>query len=406
MRIAMVSEHASPLATLGGVDAGGQNVHVAALATALARRGHTVVVHTRRDDPALPRRVPLAPGVTVDHVAAGPPEPLPKDELLPYMGVFARDLAAQWRAFAPDIVHTHFWMSAVAGLAAAPAVGAPVVHTFHALGAVKRRHQGARDTSPPARRAIEADIARRVDRVVATCTDEVFELLRIGADRRRVTVVPCGVDLERFGPGGPVAARRPGRHRLVAACRLVERKGVGDAVAALPALPDAELHLAGGPPASALASDPEATRLRALADGLGVGDRLVLHGRVERDAMPALLRSADAVVCAPWYEPFGIVPLEAMACGVPVVATAVGGQIDSVVHGVTGVHVPPRDPAALAAALGDLLERPARCAELGRAGLERAHRLYDFRRVAAATSDVYDEVAGASARSARRKVGA
>jgi len=154
--------------------------------------------------------------------------------------------------------------------------------------------------------------------------------------------------------------------------------------------------VAGGPDAAALGADPEARRLRALAERRGVADRVVLRGRVERDAMPALLRSADAVVCVPWYEPFGIVPLEAMACGVPVVASAVGGQIDSIVHGVTGLHVPPRDPAALAEALRTLLADAELRAELGRQGHRRA-RSYDFDRIGAATRDVYDAVARGAA---------
>jgi len=405
MRIAMVSEHASPLAVLGGVDAGGQNVHVAALATALGARGDRVVVHTRRDATALPRRVRLAPGVEVDHVDAGPPCAVPKDELLPAMEAFADDLRACWREDPPDVVHTHFWMSALAALDAARGLGIPVVHTFHALGVVKRRHQGAADTSPPERIAAERAVALACDRVIATCTDEVFELVRLGADRHRISVVPCGVDVAHFTPDGPREPRRDDRHRLVAACRLVERKGIADAVAALVDLPGTELHVAGGPDAAELDVDPEAHRLRARARALGVGDRLVLRGRVSRAAMPALLRSADAVVCAPWYEPFGIVPLEAMACGVPVVASAVGGQIDSVVDGVTGVHVPPRDPAALGAALGELLDHPERRAELGAAGVERARRRFAHDRVAAATREVYGEVVrarrGASARGRR-----
>src|SRR3954452_14657103 len=203
MRIAMVSEHASPLAVLGGVDAGGQNVHVAALATALGRRGDEVVVHTRRDDATLPRRGRLAPGVDVDHVRAGPPTALPKDELLPHMDAFASDLREQWSAQRPDVVHTHFWMSAVAALTAARPLGIPVVHTFHALGTVKRRQQGANDTSPAERLGLERWIAGAVARIVATCTDEVFELLRMGADRRAITVIPCGVDVDRCTPLGP-----------------------------------------------------------------------------------------------------------------------------------------------------------------------------------------------------------
>jgi glycosyltransferase involved in cell wall biosynthesis len=392
MRIAMVSEHASPLAVLGGVDAGGQNVHVAALATALGARGDEVVVHTRRDDPDLPRCVPLAPGVVVDHVDAGPPCEVPKDELLPYMAGFAGELQALWAVERPDIVHAHFWMSGLAALRAARPLGIPVVHTFHALGVVKRRHQGGKDTSPPSRLDTERGIAERADHLIATCTDEVFELLRLGADRRRISVVPCGVDVERFTPDGPVEPRRPDRHRLVAACRLVERKGIGDVVAALAGVPDAELHVAGGPEQRALDADPEASRLRRLAVEHGVGDRLVLRGRMSREAMPALLRSADAVVCAPWYEPFGIVPLEAMACGTPVVATAVGGQIDSVVDGVTGVHVPPHDPGALAVALRELLDHPERRSDLGAAGVQRARERFAHDRVAAATREVYAAV--------------
>jgi glycosyltransferase involved in cell wall biosynthesis len=412
MRIAMVSEHASPLAVLGGVDAGGQNVHVAALASALGERGDMVVVHTRRDGTELPRRVALAPGVEVDHVDAGPACELPKDELAPYMGDFANDLREQWAAQPPDIVHAHFWMSGVAALAAAQELGIPVVQTFHALGIVKRRHQGDKDTSPPFRIDTEREIARRCDRVVATCTDEVFELVRLGADRRRITVVPCGVDVDRFTPDGPREPRMPGRHRLVAACRLVERKGIADAVEALVDLPHVELHVAGGPEAGALGADPEARRLHAHARELGVRDRLVLRGRVGREEMPALLRSADAVVCVPWYEPFGIVPLEAMACGVPVVASAVGGQSDSVVDGVTGIHVPPRDPAALAEALADLLDHPERRGLLGGAGAQRARRRFAHARVAAATREVYAEVVAEGlagrerVRTSRRKVGA
>ncbi|HWM07735.1 MAG TPA: glycosyltransferase, partial [Solirubrobacteraceae bacterium] len=355
----------------------------------------------RRDDPELARRMRLAPCVEVDHVQAGPAVALPKDELLPHMDAFARDLRERWTARRPDVVHAHFWMSALAALTAARPLGIPVVHTFHALGTVKRRHQGAKDTSPPERLGIERWIARSVDRIVATCTDEVFELLPIGADRRAITVIPCGVDLDRFTPDGPAETRTSRLKRLVAACRLVERKGIGNAVSALAEVPDAELHVAGGPDASALGRDPEAQRLWALADRAGVRDRVVLRGRVEREAMPALLRSADAVVCVPWYEPFGIVPLEAMACGVPVVATAVGGQIDSVVHGVTGVHVPPREPAAIAGALRDLLADDARRAALGRDGSRRARRLYDFDRIATATRDVYAELVTAARRPQR-----
>ncbi len=397
MKIAMVSEHASPLAVVGGTDAGGQNVHVAALASALARTGAQVTVHTRRDDPALARRVPLAPGVVVDHVAAGPAAPIPKDELPGYMGAFAADLARQWRRQRPDVVHAHFWMSGMAALAAARPLAIPVVQTFHALGVVKRRHQGDADTSPPRRLAEERSVIARADRIVATCSDERGELTRLGADPRRVQVVPCGVDLGSFQPNGPIKTRTPGRARLVVVGRLVERKGVGNVITAVAGLPGVELLIAGGPSLDHLEADPHAQRLRRMIDGLGVADRVHLLGRVERGDLPALLRSADAVVCAPWYEPFGMVPLEAMACGVPVVGTAVGGLLDSVVPGVTGLLVPPRSPAVLGDAIEWLLARPEELAAMGLAGARRARSTYGWDRVAAETLAVYRELAAAPA---------
>jgi glycosyltransferase involved in cell wall biosynthesis len=393
----MVSEHASPLAALGGADAGGQNVHVAALSAALARRGAEVVVHTRRDDPDLPPRVTFAPGVTVEHVDAGPPEPIPKDKLLPHMDELAAGLRRSWRLDPPDVVHAHFWMSGLAALRAGRPLGLPVVQTFHALGVVKRRHQGAKDTSPPSRIRDERFLARQADRIVATCSDEVFELVRMGADLHRITVVPCGVDLGLFRPDGPAEPRDPGRSRLLVVSRLVERKGIGNVIAALAELPGAdapqagaaELVIAGGPPADRLADDPEARRLTALAERLGMAGRVRLRGQVEPGDLPALYRSADLVVCVPWYEPFGIVPLEAMACGVPVVASAVGGLVDSVVDGVVGVHVPPRRPHLLARTLAGLLADPAGRAALGAAGARRARRRYGWDRIARATLDVY-----------------
>ena len=389
MRIAMVSEHASPLAVVGGVDAGGQNVHVEALSAALVRQGHDVTVYTRRDDPDLPDRVTMDSGVVVEHVAAGPAEPLPKDALLTWMPDFGHQLAQRWAQDRPDVAHAHFWMSGLACLVARRAVEVPVVQTFHALGAVKRRHQGSNDTSPPERLRLEQAIAKDVDRIVATCSDEVFELVRMGADRRRVSIVPCGVDLDLFTDQGPVAERTE-RFRMVSVGRLVERKGVDTAVRALRALPDAELIVAGGPPADELDSDPEAQRLLRIAREAGVEDRVQLLGRLTREELPPLLRSADVAVCVPWYEPFGIVPLEAMACRTPVVASAVGGLVDTIAEGVTGLLVPPRRPDRLAAALRRLQVDEFNREAMGLAGVDRARSRYGWDRIAAETVSAYE----------------
>jgi D-inositol-3-phosphate glycosyltransferase len=398
MRIAMVSEHASPLTAVGGVDAGGQNVHVEALSRALSRAGHQVTVYTRRDDPDSPDRVQVADGVVVEHLPAGPPKPVAKDELLPYMGELGAGLAARFAADRPDIVHAHFWMSGLAALLAARDTGPdgggiPVVQTFHALGVTKRRHQRRRDSSPPARIRLEQALARDVDHIIATSTEEAAELVSFGARRQAVSVLPCGVDLDLFTPAGPVA-ERTSRHRLVSVGRLVPRKGFETVLRALALLADTELLIAGGPPAGKLKSDPEARRLRQLAGRLGVADRVRLLGGVPRADLPGLLRSADVVVCAPWYEPFGIVPLEAMACGVPVVATAVGGLVDTVVDAATGVLVPPKRPDQLAAAVRQLLAEPFWRDAYGTAGADRARSRYSWDRIATDTLAVYGRVLG------------
>jgi D-inositol-3-phosphate glycosyltransferase len=390
-RIAMVSEHASPLAAVGGVDAGGQNVHVAALAAGLARRGLEVVVHTRRDDPDLPERTQIDDGVIVHHVDAGPARPIPKDEIAPYIPELGLALRDAWRDFRPCLVHSHFWMSGMAAIDGALGLGIPICHTFHALGTVKRRHQGTADTSPLGRIVVERAISAGVNQVIATCEDEVRELKLMGAAPEAVSVVPCGVDLERFRPDGPTEARPRDRARIVMISRLVPRKGVADAIAALPGVPGAELVVAGGPERATLDRDPGAARLRDIADAHGVGDRVVLRGQVPREAVPPLLRSADVVACTPWYEPFGIVPLEAMACGVAVVATAVGGMLDTVVDGVTGLHVPPSRPDAIAAALRSLVGYPRRRARMGRAGARRAQR-YAWDSIVDETLEVYESV--------------
>ncbi|MCU0284385.1 MAG: glycosyltransferase [Candidatus Nanopelagicales bacterium] len=405
LRIAMVSEHASPLSAIGGADSGGQNVHVEALARSLAARGHAVVVHTRRDDPALPTHVRIAPRVTVHHVDAGPAEPIPKDELLPYMPRFAEVLQASWREVRPDVVHAHFWMSALAATQAATDAALPVAVTFHALGSVKRRHQAQADTSPSTRLATERLLAQRVDCIVATASEEVEELRRMGAPRERIRVVPCGVDTGHFRPDGPQAPRDPAARRLLSLCRLVPRKGVDDAIRALAELPGCELVVAGGPDSAHFDADPEVQRLRRLAVEVGVSDHVQFVGAVARSDVPALIRSADVMLVLPWYEPFGMVPLEAMACGLPVVGSAVGGLRDTVEDGRTGLLVPPRTPSAVALAVRRLLSSPGLRAAMAEQGPRVAVQRFDWARVAQATEAVYGEMLGVTTLPAAATVG-
>ncbi|MGR4879870.1 glycosyltransferase [Streptomyces sp. LARHCF249] len=395
LSIALVSEHASPLAAMGGADAGGQNVHVASLAGALADRGHRVTVYTRKDARDLPQRKRLRAGVDVHHVPAGPARHIPKDELLPYMPAFGHYLTREWQERPPDLAHSHFWMSGMAALAATRELRLPLLHTYHALGTVKRRHQGHADTSPPSRVPCEREVGLHGDRVVATCRDEVAELARMGIPPDRVDIVPCGVDPDVFTPHGPAAERGPRRHRLVQLGRLVPRKGAAVSIAALAALPDTELVVVGGPAGDLVDADMEVRRLRAIAQGAGVADRVHFTGAVPSAQVPAVLRSADIVLCPADYEPFGIVPLEAMACGRPVVASAVGGQLDTVMDFVTGRLVPPGDPEALAAAVSTLLADPGRRMSCGAAGRQRVLSRYSWASVAEATEAVYRSVLAA-----------
>lgn len=404
MRIAMVSEHASPLASLGGVDAGGQNVHVAALSAALAAAGHEVVVYTRRDSPELPDRVRTLDGYTVVHVPAGPAEALPKDQLLPWMRDFGLFLEREWTGeWTPDVIHAHFWMSGLASHVGARNLQVPIVITFHALGVVKKRHQQEADTSPDARVRIERSLALSSDLVIATSHDEVEELMRMGVNRRRASVVPCGVDTEHFTRHGDVAVRGD-RFRVLSVGRLVPRKGIDTVIEAVARIPETELLIVGGPPRESLGEDAEAQRLHRMAADLGAAHRVHLLGAVARPDLPALYRSSDVVTCVPWYEPFGIVPLEAMACGKPVIASDVGGLLDTVIHGVTGIHVPARRPDLLAVELRRLMNEPFTRQAMGMAATDRAVMRYSWERIALESAAAYERVAAASREVSTREV--
>ncbi|WP_100444131.1 glycosyltransferase [Glycomyces xiaoerkulensis] len=389
MKIAMVSEHASPIADMGGEDGGGQNIHVARLAAALARQGHEVAVYTRRDDPRLAERVRAPGDYEVVHVDAGPADRIGKDHLLPFMGDFAYGLLRLWETDRPDIVHAHFWMSGLASLWAAERCDVPVVETYHALGTVKRRHQGGADASPPGRTGFEADVGDRCAGIIATSEEEVRELAAMGVSEDKIALIPCGVDLDLFNPVGE-ADDLGSRYQILTAGRLVPRKGFATIIRAMKHLPHTELVIAGGPVDGQVWDDPEGRRLRDIALAEGVSGRVRMPGQIPNDRMPAQYRAADVVVCAPWYEPFGIVPLEAMACGVPVVAAAVGGLKDTVEDGVSGTLVDDPTPESIAAAVQTYLEEGDVRRVTGQAGRLRTCARYSWDAIAAETWKSYE----------------
>lgn len=405
MRIALISEHASPLATQGGVDSGGQNVYVAYVARQLGRAGHRVDVFTRRDDPSLPRTVDFARNVRVIHVPAGPARPIPKEQLLPHMGEFCDEIAA-WCEHVPrqyDVAHANFFMSGVAAQRLRDAFGIPYVVTFHALGRVRRFHQGNADAFPPQRIEIEDALVANADRVIAECPQDFDDLVRLyRAREERINVVPCGVDTSELGFGDGLARQRLGiaenEFVVLQLGRMVPRKGVDNVIRGVGALRrehgiGAKLLIVGGEsPDPDPGRTPEIGRLQRVAEEEGVADCVVFTGQRTRAALRDYYCAADVFVTTPWYEPFGITPLEAMACGRPVIGAAVGGIAHTVVDGETGYLVPPNDPVRLADRLARLYRNPENARAFGRAGMHRVRHHFTWKQVANALADVYESL--------------
>ncbi len=401
MRLAMISEHASPLATLGGEDSGGQNVYVAELARRLGAMGHEVDVFTRRDDAGLPKVAPFSEGVRVVNLPAGPARAVPKDDIFRFMPAFRDAFYAFARGEdAPyDLIHANFWMSGWVACEAKRDLGLPFAQTFHALGEVKKREQGDADTSPPARKAAELRIVEETNRILATCPAEVDELTALyEANPARLSLVPCGVDGETFRPVDRQEARQslglPDAPTVVYVGRLVSRKGVDTLIGAFAQLPDtlgARLVIVGGEPGPG--PSPEAARLSALAASSGISGRVTFVGSRPQGELRRYYGAADVAVSVPHYEPFGMTPLEAMACAIPVVGSRVGGVKWSVADGSTGLLVPPRDPAALAQSLTRLLSDGPLRESMGGAARRRIEDRFTWERVAVRAEAAFSKVA-------------
>ena len=390
MRICIVSAQVSPFAEPGEPGWSVRVVHVRDLADALAADGHQVTVLARRDDPSRPATAEPRPGLTVRHLDAGPAAPLPDERLVTCVPELARVLDETWRADPPEVVHTHHWTSGLAACPVARDLDIPLVATFHSLAPLDRTGPEA---GPAGRASAEQAVAQHADRITAGCEDELFALVRRGAPRRRLRVVPCGIDTEAWSSDGP-SLRRTDRSRLVTLGSLAPGAGVDEAIGALRSVPDAELFVAGGPAAGPDAEgDADLARLHELAARVGVARRVRFLGAVSRADVPRLLRSADVLVATPQQESSGTAALEAMACGTAVVATAVGALRDIVVDEVTGVQVPPGRPGRLAAALRSVLADPGTLLAHGIAGRDRAISRYGWPRIVRAMSEVYRDAA-------------
>jgi glycosyltransferase involved in cell wall biosynthesis len=407
----MISEHASPLGCLGGVDSGGQNVYVAQVAKHLAAFGYQVDVFTRRDDPTLPEVAICSPGVRVVHVTAGPAHFVPKEELLAFMDPFRREMIrfCDRQAIEYELIHAHFWMSGLVAAEIKRRRQIPLVMTFHALGRVRRLYQGDADRFPAERIAIEHRLVEEADLLIAECPqDEEDQINLYGARPDKIRLVPCGFDKAEFWPVGKSKARRhlgldPREPIVLHVGRMVPRKGVDNAIRGFARLVTkhdvgARMVIVGGEadkPDPVLT--PEIGRLQQVAAEEGVADRVQFVGRKGRADLKYYYSAADVFVTTPWYEPFGITPLEAMACGVPVVGANVGGIKYGVRQGETGYLVPPNDPDALGERLAHLLKQPRLLGLFSLNAVERVNRLFTWRRVSAQIAEVYEELVGQGA---------
>ncbi len=389
MNIALVARHATPpQSDVLDPHCADQATHVNELCRALAAQGHDVVVYARKDAPELPDRMHIAPRLRAEFIHAGPASTVPPDQLPRYAGDIASYLATRWSTNAPDLVHAFGWTNGLAVLSATRERPLPLVQTFGSLASAQQRLRivGA---DPTARVRMESCIARAATSVLASTSDEVAELAKLGVPSARVTLVPAGVDVGLFKPTR-YAAKRPSEPTLIAVGSLAEYRGLEILLRCLSELPGAQLVIAGGPSADELEADHGYRILAKLAAQLGISDRVRFTGHVADQDLPALLRSADLLVSAARYEPQGITAIRAMACGIPVVATAVGAYRDAVIDGTTGVLVPPDRPGLLAKRLRDLLAYPMRTAAFGIAAADRAKSRYPWDRIARETVAAYE----------------
>lgn len=393
MRIAVLSVHSSPLARLGGKEAGGMNVYVRELSREFGRRGIAVDIFTRAQTYNVPTVVPIDRGVRLIHVRTGPSAPYDKNRLLDYLPEFI----GRVRCFADgedlhyDIIHSHYWVSGEAALALRRSWGAPVVHMFHTLGAMKNLvARGDQDRETRERVAIEARILREADAIVAaTPLDRAQMVWHYGAGGSRIHIVPAGVDLRRFQPRDAAMARTmlnlpPAPHRIILlVARIEPLKGIDALIEASALLvqhhPEwrgalTALIVGGGSEEERTHWNTEQRRLDAIRQRLGVTDIVRFAGAQPQERLPLYYTAADVVTMPSHYESFGMAALEALACGRPVIATNAGGPAFIIEDGVSGLLMPPSDPPTLARHLERLLLNDDERATMGAAARERALR--------------------------------
>jgi len=377
LKVAMLSYHTCPLAVLGGKDTGGMNVYVRDLTRQLGRIGVHVDVFTRSQDEHVPHILhDLGYGNRVVHVPAGSEKPLPKPDLVNYLPEFVSGIQkfAAEKGIHYDLIHSHYWLSGIAGETLKKNWGVPLVHMFHTLGLMKNRvARSPEEMEGEYRIDGERQVLRAADRIVAATPAELAQLQFLyQADERKVTIIPPGVDTSRFYPIPSDEARAaiglpPSGCIILYVGRIEPLKGVDTLIRAMAIMrqngalrecPQGLMIIGGDPQASPDEMNAEMTRLQGLCRELGMEDIILFLGKRDQDFLPYYYSAAEVLVMPSHYESFGMVALEAMACGTPVVASQVGGLAFLVQDGITGYVVPDDDPQALAHRLIQLIQDP------------------------------------------------
>jgi D-inositol-3-phosphate glycosyltransferase len=384
LKIAMLSYHTCPLATLGGKDTGGMNVYVRELTRHLGELGVHVDVFTRSQDEHVPHVLhDLGYGNRVVHVAAGPEEPLPKPILASFIPQFVAGVEqfALEKGIHYDLIHSHYWMSGLAARSLKEKWNTPILHMFHTLGLMKNRiARSPAEMEGEYRAEGERQVLRTADRIVVATPAEQSQLSFLYQfDARKTVIIPPGVDTSRFYPIAKDEARaaiglKPQDRLLLFVGRIEPLKGIDTLIQAIGQLTQAGLQsefphylaiIGGDPDVSEVEMNAEMLRLKQLTKSLGIDDLVLFLGKRNQDALPYYYSAAEVVIMPSHYESFGMVALEAMACGTPVVASQVGGLAFLVKDGQTGFVVPDGDPDALGERLADLIRNPDQRQRLG-----------------------------------------
>lgn len=407
IHVAMLSYHTCPLATLGGKDTGGMNVYVRDLTCELGRQGIHVDVFTRSQDEHVPHVLhDLGYGNRVVHVPAGPEQPLPKQELAGYLPEFVEGIKrfAAEKGIHYDLIHSHYWMSGLAAEMLSEAWGGvPIVHMFHTLGEMKNRIAASEAEKEGAYRLDgERHVLARADKIVAATLAEMAQLQWLyKAEMRKITVIPPGVDTGHFYPIPADEAKQyigiPKDDRVVLFVGRIEPlKGVDTLIRAMSCLRGCEKNkpadlviIGGDPEAAPEAMSAEMTRLQQLCKDLSLDHMVVFLGKRGQDTLPYYYSAAEVLVMPSHYESFGMVALEAMACGTPVIASQVGGLAFLVQDGITGFQVPDGDVEALCSKLNLLLGDSSLRLQMGQQAADYA-RSYAWKNIALQIIKVYE----------------